>query len=647
VSVDTNISILLVENSNVMRKMEANVLTSLGFSNITEAENGRYAVEIITKNPKIDLIICDWDMPEMDGYEFLVWIRKEQNTSHIPFIMATGRAEKKMAVKANDAGVSAFVTKPFSPNELHIKIEEALGIRKSEKEIVRKRELPTRNASGKLVLKACHIQITDHIVLGVLKELIRRGTYSPNHFDIETECMPSWNPVAKALESGSVDIAFVLAPIAMDIFNFNVPIKLILLAHKGGSIFVRNKLGKYEQPYGNFFRNKSFMIPHSLSVHSMLAHKFLSQLGLKPGTEWTGGTDVIFEITPPVKMPEFLGKNESASGFMVAEPIGTKAIAGGLAEQMFLSNEMWENHPCCVVAIQQDIIDHYPEAVFELTDFLVKAGQLIADKPGFAAEIGVPFLDPMKTLGLKVPLLKNVLTDPLGIRTGDLMPSKRDLNEIQTYLYNEMGTGSIIDIDSFVDLRFAEAAYKEMGSVFSSSAVMRDTKSTVEQIINRQVVENKEDKTKKTTLDKVGKYLTLALGELQFGIDISKIREIIGMTTIRPVPQMPPFVRGVINLRGRVISVVDLRLRLGLEEIKYNERSCIIVLEVFTEKGTGQIGVAVDSVSEVLNIKAEDIEEPPKVGLSISTDNILAMSKSNDVVRILLDIDRVLAQQLP
>jgi purine-binding chemotaxis protein CheW len=114
------------------------------------------------------------------------------------------------------------------------------------------------------------------------------------------------------------------------------------------------------------------------------------------------------------------------------------------------------------------------------------------------------------------------------------------------------------------------------------------------------------------------------------------------MMPITSVPQTPDFVKGVINLRGKVIPVVDLRGRFGMETIDYTERTCIIVVEIRGENGTVMIGVVVDSVSEVLNIKGEDIEPTPAFGASLNTEYILGMGKMGGGVKILLDIDRVL-----
>lgn len=151
--------------------------------------------------------------------------------------------------------------------------------------------------------------------------------------------------------------------------------------------------------------------------------------------------------------------------------------------------------------------------------------------------------------------------------------------------------------------------------------------------------------TVKAIADKEGKYLTFTLGGEEYGIGILKIKEIIGMMHVTTMPQTPDFVKGVINLRGKVIPVMDLRLRFGMAAMAYTERTCIIVVEIEGSSGTIQIGIVVDSVSEVLNIKGDDIEDTPAFGTRLNTDYILGMAKMEGGVKILLDIDKVLTSE--
>lgn len=135
-----------------------------------------------------------------------------------------------------------------------------------------------------------------------------------------------------------------------------------------------------------------------------------------------------------------------------------------------------------------------------------------------------------------------------------------------------------------------------------------------------------------------GKYLTFVLNHEEYGLEILRVREIIGLMDITPVPQMPHFIKGIINLRGKVIPVVDLRLKFGMPEAEYTKETCTIVVDIENRL----MGIVVDTVSEVLDITAKDIEPTPSLGSTIKTDFILGMGKVKGKVKILLDIDKVL-----
>jgi len=144
---------------------------------------------------------------------------------------------------------------------------------------------------------------------------------------------------------------------------------------------------------------------------------------------------------------------------------------------------------------------------------------------------------------------------------------------------------------------------------------------------------------------RAGKYLTFHLGREEFAIRVVKVREIMGIQDITAVPQTPAYVKGVINLRGKVIPVVDLRLKFGLAEVEHTQRTCIVVVQVQGEGGAVQTGVIVDEVSEVLNVSAAEIEDTPDFGDGVATPYLLGMAKVKGKVKILLDIDQVLSSQ--
>ncbi len=139
-----------------------------------------------------------------------------------------------------------------------------------------------------------------------------------------------------------------------------------------------------------------------------------------------------------------------------------------------------------------------------------------------------------------------------------------------------------------------------------------------------------------------GKYLTFLLGQEEYGLPVLQIREIIKMLDITQVPQVPPHVKGVINLRGKVIPVVDLRLKFGFEAQAYTDRTCIVVVDVVVAGETVLMSMVVDAVSEVITIAADEIEETPHFGGRVETDYIKALAKVRGTVKILLDLDRTL-----
>ncbi len=153
------------------------------------------------------------------------------------------------------------------------------------------------------------------------------------------------------------------------------------------------------------------------------------------------------------------------------------------------------------------------------------------------------------------------------------------------------------------------------------------------------------DTTEKTAAQLAGKYLTFKLLREEYGLEILKVREIIGMMAVTSLPRTPSYVRGVINLRGKVIPVIDLRKKFEMVEAADTAETCIIVVDVKAAVGVVQIGILVDSVSEVLDIVGEDIEEAPTFGTNVDTAFILGMAKTKGAVKILLNIERVLSSE--
>jgi purine-binding chemotaxis protein CheW len=153
-----------------------------------------------------------------------------------------------------------------------------------------------------------------------------------------------------------------------------------------------------------------------------------------------------------------------------------------------------------------------------------------------------------------------------------------------------------------------------------------------------------QDRAASSTQKLAGKYLTFTISQESYGLDVLQVREIIRLTDITAVPQVPAYVRGVINLRGKIIPVIDLRVRFGIASVENTERTCIIVVQVRLPDGkTAQMGMIVDGVEEVVNLAAGDIEETPDFGSAIGTRYILGMAKAKGMVKTLLNINSVVA----
>ena len=144
---------------------------------------------------------------------------------------------------------------------------------------------------------------------------------------------------------------------------------------------------------------------------------------------------------------------------------------------------------------------------------------------------------------------------------------------------------------------------------------------------------------------RAGKYLVFDLGREEYGIQVLRVREIMGIQDITAVPHTPAYLKGVINLRGKVIPVIDLRLKFGLPAAEYTQRTCIIVTQVQGESGLVLMGIVVDGVSEVLNLTGPEIEDTPDFGEAVAGQYLLGMAKVKGKVKILLDIDKVLSSQ--
>jgi len=451
-TIDANIKILVADDSGTMRLMFKQILKQAGFENLVMAVNGDDGIKKV-KEENPDLVISDWNMPVKDGLEFLQWLRSQEKYKTLPFIMATAQADKGQQIAIMEAGGNGHVPKPFDAEQIKAGILKAFAPETKKLDNTKHRKM----IDNKVELTVAHIQITDHLVLGALKHRIETGEVTPKYFDLKTDKQGGWNPIQDGLENGQIDCAFVLAPIAMDLFAYDAPIKLVLLAHKNGSTFVRSR--RYDPRFDSlqsFYKYKVVDIPHKMSVHHMLAHQFLRELGLKPGVPGKEAINVRFEVVPPIKMPGIMLENEDVAGFMVAEPIATKAMVSEIGNLEFISSLRWKDHPCCIVAMQNDFIDKFPDAAQEFVSLLIETGKYIENDKIRASNIGVNFLDPDGTIGLKPEVLQRVFSQPMAIKMDDLYPIIEDFDKIQKYMHDVMGIGRMIDLEKFVYTGFAD-----------------------------------------------------------------------------------------------------------------------------------------------------------------------------------------------
>ena len=217
-AVDPNIKIVVADDSGTMRIMFKQILGKAGFSNLIMAVNGADGIEKV-KAEKPDLVISDWNMPTLDGLDFLKELRATEEFKNLPFIMATAQADMGQQKTILEAGGNGHCPKPFNEEEIKKAIETAFSGGMKKERVTRDRSI----VGGRVELNVAHIQITDHLALGALKHRINQGDVEPQHFDLSTSLMGGWNPIQEGLENGEIDCAFVLAPIAMDLFAYDSP----------------------------------------------------------------------------------------------------------------------------------------------------------------------------------------------------------------------------------------------------------------------------------------------------------------------------------------------------------------------------------------------------------------------------------------
>ncbi|MGE4299283.1 MAG: response regulator [Desulfovibrionaceae bacterium] len=458
----TSIRILLVEDSGMVRTMVTNQLKAAGYTNVTTARDGQDAIAQLRHKGAPDVILCDWNMPNMNGYDFLLWLRADPTFKNVPFFMVTAQSDKRQTARALEAGAHGLLPKPFSAEELTAKLKQVLGGGRDTMDTPTGRRVMEYAPDGRVRLAVAYTQSIDHLTLGALQHCIEQGIETPRTFELAPRYMESWNEVQDAIEHERVDGAYLLPPMAMDLFGYGVPLRLVLLGGRGGGHFVSNRVwaGVKWASAKEYFMYKVVCIPHKMSLENMLAHKYLTEQGLRPGVPGTRLINVRFEVVPPIKMPQFMALHENVAGFVSADPIASMAVVSEIAQPMIHTSSLWPNHPAGVLVMRDECVEGCPEVVQELVAMLVRAGGWIMDNPDEAAEMAVAFLDPHRRLRLNAPVMKKALTDPQGISFADLTPAVADLDAIQRYMAEHMDTGEPVDMDRLVDTTFAMDAHE-------------------------------------------------------------------------------------------------------------------------------------------------------------------------------------------
>ncbi len=302
--------------------------------------------------------------------------------------------------------------------------------------------------SEKQKIRVGHLNITDHLILGMTKERYDNKKEEFKHLELETVPLMGWPQLIGELESDNLDGAFILAPSAMDLYRSGLPIKMVMLGHKTGSIFIKRNGAGIEKIED--FKGQTIVIPYQLSVHHMLVHQLLTESGLTPGK------DVMFETLSPSDMPIALeyGEEDKLGGFIVAEPFGSLSINAGHGEIFSLSKDLWPKHPCCIFVAKDNIIETKKDALFELVGSLVKSGNIAENNIDEAAIAGASFLNQDKEI------IKKILSDPADrIITNELMPVTEDFEIMQNYMNEKMGVlKGKIDLEKFIDTTFIKDA---------------------------------------------------------------------------------------------------------------------------------------------------------------------------------------------
>jgi NitT/TauT family transport system substrate-binding protein len=290
----------------------------------------------------------------------------------------------------------------------------------------------------KVRVRIGHLPITDHLtIIAAARTRFERVALEPVKF-------ASWPELAEGLKGGAIEGAFALTPMGLALRQKGVPVKLILLGHRNGSVLTVAP----EVRTAADLKGKTIAIPSRFSTHNILLRRYLGQAGIDTDTE------VKLVELPPPEMVQALATKRIAA-YIVAEPFGAQAELRGVGKVLVLSKDIWPDHICCTLLVREDLISRSADAVQELVTGLTEAGRFASSHPGEAAQLSKPFL------GQDPKVVLHVLSTPGRVTYDDLVPTVRDVAATQDDLLKYRITDARVDVGAFVDDRFARAARRK------------------------------------------------------------------------------------------------------------------------------------------------------------------------------------------
>lgn len=291
---------------------------------------------------------------------------------------------------------------------------------------------------NKVTLKIGYLPITDHLLmLAAERETFTTAAIQPVKFS-------SWPEIAEALKAGAIDGAFLLTPIGLTLRKKGAPIQVVLLGHRNGSVITVKRDAGIDRIED--LKGRTVAVPSPFSTHNILLRKVLTEHRIDPANDLR-----IIDMAPP-EMVNALATGR-IDGYIVAEPFGAQAEAQQVGKVLTLSKDIWNDHICCVLNLQQKVIDTYPEAVQEVVSGMVRTAAFIAADPAAAAN------GSRKLIGQKPAIVETVLTTPKGRLTfQDLVPRAAEFAATQDYMVQFGIAKDKADLGGYLNDRFAREA---------------------------------------------------------------------------------------------------------------------------------------------------------------------------------------------